>query len=297
MAQSCIIGGDKDADHLRVDKGLSFMITALENKARIVRLGHGNRNKAIELALSDPLSNAAIVADLTQLYTDCSLLARVDEHLPKAIASYYKDLPFCSVGYLVDSVVDIVELTGELLQIHPELATKTIYGLYNSKTAGLISECFKDVEAMTELQMVLTNNNIIDIPIDTSQYHIERLTAADMIQISHLYSLVPAMAWTPKALTYGPCYGAFYGDTLVSIAGVHYATKWLAEIGNIVTHPKHRRLNLAYACTKAVADALRGISEKIFLCVLADNVSAIKLYLKMGFETHQELYLMRFRIR
>jgi ribosomal protein S18 acetylase RimI-like enzyme len=198
---------------------------------------------------------------------------------------------------LVDSVVDVIELTGEVLQIHPELSAKNIYGLYNASSAGMINECFKDVEAMTELQMVLTNDSIIDIPIDTLQYRIERLTAADMIQISHLYSLVPAMAWTPKALTYGPCYGVFYGETLVSIAGVHFATKWAAEIGNIVTHPKHRRLNLAYACTKAVADALKGTSENIFLCVMADNAPAIKLYEKMGFVTHQELFLIRYRIR
>jgi predicted GNAT family acetyltransferase len=273
------------------------MLTALENKARIVRLGNSYRNKAIELALTDPLSNATMIADLSQLYTDCSILTKMPDRQPNALVSYYKDLPFCSVGFLVDSVIDVIELTGELLQIHPELSGKNIYGLYSAKTAAMINECFKDVEAMTELQMVLTNDKISDIPIDTSQYRIERLTAADMIQISHLYSLVPAMAWTPKALNYGPCYGVFYGETLVSIAGVHFATKWAAEIGNIVTHPKHRRLNLAYACTKAVADALVGNCKIIFLCVMADNASAIKLYEKMGFVTHQELYLMRYQIR
>lgn len=150
---------------------------------------------------------------------------------------------------------------------------------------------------MGELQMVLTNDNINEVPIDTTQYRLERLSAADLVQISYLYSLVPAMAWTPKTLTYGPCYGIFYGDTLVSIAGVHFATKWSAEIGNIVTHPKHRRLNLAYACTKAVADALKGTTDNVFLCVMSDNAPAIKLYEKMGFVTHQELYLTRFQIR
>jgi GNAT superfamily N-acetyltransferase len=273
------------------------MSIALENKARIMRLGHNYRIKALDLALADPLNNAIIIADLTQLNTDCSLLAKIEDNRPLALASYYKDLPFCSVGFLVNSIVDIIELTGELVQLHPELSEKVIYGLHNSKIAELINGCFKNVEAMTELQMVLRNPSISDIAIDASQYRIERLTAGDLVQISHLYSLVPAMAWTPKALNYGPCYGAFYHDTLVCIAGVHFATKWAAEIGNIVTHPKHRRLNLAYACTKAVADALRGASENIFLCVMADNFSAIKLYEKMGFVTHQELYLMRYRIK
>lgn len=272
------------------------MPIALENKARIIRLGRNFREKALHLSLSDPLSNAIIIADLTQLNTDCSVLIKIQDNRPVSLISYYKDLPFCSVGYLADSTRDISELTSEMIRIHPELINKNIYGLFSNKTAGLINDCFHDVEAMAELQMILTNDDIGDIRFDTEQYRLERLSAADLVQISYLYSLVPAMAWTPKALTYGPCYGVFYGDSLVSIAGVHYATKWSAEIGNIVTHPNHRRLNLAYACTKAVADALRGVTENIFLCVMSDNAPAIRLYEKMGFVTHQELYLTRFRI-
>lgn len=273
------------------------MPIALENKARIIRLGRNFREKALQLALSNPLSNAVIIADLTQLYTDCSIFLKIQDNRPISIISYYKDLPFCSIGILAESVTDIQELIDELLAIHPELTDKAIIGLFTNRMAGMISECFKDVEAMGELQMVLTADNIYEIPFDTTQYRLERLGATDLVQISYLYSLVPAMAWTPKTLTYGPCYGIFYGDTLVSIAGVHFATKWAAEIGNIVTHPKHRRLNLAYACTKAVADDLRGTTENIFLCVMSDNEPAIRLYEKMGFVTHQELYLTRFRIK
>jgi GNAT superfamily N-acetyltransferase len=272
------------------------MPVALENKARIVRLGRNFREKALQLSLADPLSNAVIIADLTQLNTDCSILLKIQDNRPISIICYYKDLPFYSVSLLADSVTDIHELFSEMLEIHPELTEKTIFGLFTNHMAGLISECFRNVEAMSELQMVLTNDNIYEVPFDTTHYRLERLSAADLVQISYLYSLVPAMAWTPKTLTYGPCYGIFYGDTLVSIAGVHFATKWSAEIGNIVTHPKHRRLNLAYACTKAVADALKGTTDNIFLCVMSDNVPAIRLYEKMGFVTHQELFLTRFQI-
>lgn len=272
------------------------MPVALEKKARIIRLGRNYREKALQLSLIDPLSNAGIIADLTQLNTDCSVLLKTQDNLPVSLISYYKDLPFFSVRLLADSVTDIHELINEMIGIHPELADKTIFGLFTNRIAGMICERFQDVEAMGELQMVLANDNIDEIPFDATQYRLERLSAADLVQISYLYSLVPAMAWTPKTLTYGPCYGVFYGDTLVSIAGVHFATKWSAEIGNIVTHPKHRRLNLAYACTKAVADDLKGTTDNIFLCVMSDNAPAIRLYEKMGFIDHQELYLTRFRI-
>jgi ribosomal protein S18 acetylase RimI-like enzyme len=272
------------------------MLMALDTRPQIINLGHANHDQALRLVLDNPLNNAIIIADLTQLSSECSILAKCDGQKILALASYYMDLPFTSIAFHAQSEVDIAELISEFGKRHPGLLQKTIFGLHDEKTAGIINECFSDVQAMPELQMVLRNDSIADVPIDNSQYRIERLTADDLIQISHLYSLVPAMAWTPKALSYGPCYGAFYQDTLVSIAGVHYLTRWVAEIGNVVTHPKHRRMNLAYACTKAVADALRGSCENIFLCVMSDNAPAIRLYEKMGFVTHQELFLMRYNI-
>ncbi|NLI15159.1 MAG: GNAT family N-acetyltransferase [candidate division Zixibacteria bacterium] len=273
------------------------MSIALQNKARIIRPGRNLREKALQLSLIDPLGNAALIADLTQLYADCSILLKIYDNNPVSLIGYYRDLPFHSISLIADSLTDIHELFEEMLNIHPELGDDNIFGLFTNRLACLIGESFDDVEALSELQMVLSNNDIPDIPFDTTQYRLERLGASDLVQISHLYSLVPAMAWTPKTLTYGPCYGIYYGDMLVSIAGVHFSTKWAAEIGNIVTHPKHRRLNLAYACTKAVADDLRGTTENIFLCVMSDNTPAIRLYEKMGFVTHQELFLTRFRIK
>ena len=102
------------------------------------------------------------------------------------------------------------------------------------------------------------------------------------------------MAWTPKSLSFGPYYGAFSKNSLVCLAGVHFAVNGIAEIGNIVTHFKHRRQNLAYCCTKAVIELLRNTCDNIFLCVLADETSAIKLYEKMGFVKIEDLNLVQY---
>jgi GNAT superfamily N-acetyltransferase len=268
----------------------------LDMRPILEELDESNSEAALKQALNDPLNNALIIANLTQLKADCSIVVRRWANNINAIASYYRDLPFHSLALMGEQVDDITETVRNLTDRFPHLKTEPVYGLYSEKVANLIQQCFTVENEATELQMALRQYPIAEIPYDKTQYRLERLTPDDMVQISHLYSLVPAMAWTPKALTFGPCYGVYYNEKLVSIAGVHFSTKSVAEIGNIVTHPNHRRLNLAYACTKAVADALAKTSDNIFLCVMADNEPAIRLYEKMGFVTNQEVYLMRYRI-
>lgn len=250
----------------------------------------------LNLARASVLDNAALIADLSQLRSDCSIAARSKEGRPVAIASYYMDLPFNSIALLAENRDDAEFVIGQLANRYPKLRTEPTWGLYTEKAVAFIKSIFGAINVIPEYQMVLRSENIPELAIDRTQYRLELLTPADIIPISRLYSLVPAMAWTPKALNFGPYYGVFYDDTLVSIAGVHFATKWVAEIGNVVTHPKHRRSNLAYTTTRAVAEALRNRTETIFLCVMADNEPALKLYEKMGFVTYQMLYLTQYMI-
>ncbi len=250
----------------------------------------------LNLATKNALDNAPLIANLTQLRSDCSIAARSVDGKPVAIASYYMDLPFNSLALLADNNVDAGYVIRILANRHPKLKDEPTWGLYTEKIASLIETTFGVINIIPECQMVLRSENIPELAYDKSQYRLEQLTAQDLVQISRLYSLVPAMAWTPKALNFGPYYGVYYGENLVSIAGVHFSTRWSAEIGNVVTHPKHRRSNLAYAATRAVAEALRKSTDTIFLCVMADNEPALKLYQKMGFVTYQMLYLTQFMI-
>jgi len=250
----------------------------------------------LNLATRNTLDNALLIANLTQLRSDCSIAARSVDGIPVAIASYYMDLPFNSLALLADNNIDAGYVIRILANRHLKLKEGPTWGLYTEKTVSLIESTFGVINVIPECQMVLRSENIPELAFDKSQYRLEQLTTNDMVQISRLYSLVPAMAWTPKALNFGPYYGVYYGENLVSIAGVHFSTRWSAEIGNVVTHPKHRRSNLAYATTRAVAEALRKTTDTIFLCVMADNEPALRLYQKMGFVTYQMLYLTQFMI-
>lgn len=251
---------------------------------------------ALQLALENPLDNAPVIAQLTQLKQDCSIVVKLKDDTVTAIAGLYMDLPHNNIDFLANSVEDVRQLIDELVVKHPQLSHQPIFGLYSQKTVQLIENCYEVTQKTPEIKMVLDTNKIPEVPIETSKYRIVKLTTHDREQISHLYSLIPSMTWTPLLLTFGPYYGAYYNDDLVSIAGVQYATKWAAEIGNIVTHFKHRHRNLAYCCTKLAAEELKQSCENIFLCVFADNIPAIWLYEKMGFVKTDDLFLMQYYI-
>jgi len=271
---------------------------ALAKKQNMVHFesAYGDIKRALNFALDNPIKNALIISNLTQLKNDCSVTVKQSLNSNPIAASFYKDLPFNSVALMVETVEDLHGLIEELAKKNPQLRDKPIYGLYDTETTALIESCFKVTEKTPEIKMAINSMVIQEIDYDSNRYRLERLTVQDIVQISHLYGLVPSMAWTPKALTFGPYFGVYYNEHLVSIAGVHFATETIAEIGNVVSHFKHRRQNLAYLCTKAVIENLRNSCENIFLCVFADNDSAIKLYEKMGFTKIEDLLLVQYYI-
>jgi RimJ/RimL family protein N-acetyltransferase len=111
-----------------------------------------------------------------------------------------------------------------------------------------------------------------------------RLSMKDVKQLKELYRLSGTPAWTPSAMNLGPFYGIKENDgTITAVAGVHYVTPFGTEIGNIATHPDHRRKGYAAACVKAVVEEVLETSELVILHYFADNTPAQRLYENMGF--------------
>ncbi|MFW9962686.1 MAG: GNAT family N-acetyltransferase [Candidatus Sifarchaeia archaeon] len=111
-----------------------------------------------------------------------------------------------------------------------------------------------------------------------------RLSMKESDRLKELYRLSGTVAWTPNAMNLGPFYGITKDDgELVSVAGVHYVTPYGTEIGNIATHPNHRRKGYAAACIKAVVEEVLETSELAILHYFVDNLPAQKLYERMGF--------------
>lgn len=125
------------------------------------------------------------------------------------------------------------------------------------------------------------------------------LGRGDLPAIRALYQVAYADNWfDERMLDTGQYVGAFSGDSLVAIAGVHVhsARQRVAALGNITTHPGHRGQGLGAAVTANLCRRLLESVDQIGLNVHADNPVAIRCYQRIGFEltaSYEELVATR----
>src|SRR5712692_6734194 len=117
----------------------------------------------------------------------------------------------------------------------------------------------------------------------------------DMRRLNDLRALYAsdngADAFAPYQLATGYFYGVEQGGQLVSVAGVHLASRAyrVGPVGNVFTHPAYRGRGYAAACVSAVVRALQadGITT-IGLNVEQTNAGAIRVYERLGFVKYCE---------
>jgi RimJ/RimL family protein N-acetyltransferase len=87
-------------------------------------------------------------------------------------------------------------------------------------------------------------------------------------------------------------FGAYKGAQLIAVGGTHAVVPayQFAVLGNILTAPEVRRQGYATAITSAlVATLFEQRFSTVVLNVLVDNENAIRVYQRLGFQTHYRL--------
>jgi len=116
-----------------------------------------------------------------------------------------------------------------------------------------------------------------------------RLLPEHSHQLADLYALGGGDAFSPNQIARGVFYGIIADRRLIAVAGTHLVSRTygVAAVGNVFTHPDCRGRGYGAATTSAVVAELlaRGIRD-IVLNVGEDNVPAIHLYERLGFELH-----------
>jgi len=82
--------------------------------------------------------------------------------------------------------------------------------------------------------------------------------------------------------------GIVDGGRILSAAGTHFVSRRhsIAIIGNVLTHPAHRRRGLATAVVRGMLLRLFDDAERVCLNVRRTNEAAVNLYASLGFAAH-----------
>lgn len=116
---------------------------------------------------------------------------------------------------------------------------------------------------------------------------IMRLSPDNLEEVTDFYHTAYPHNWFDKRmLETGKYFGYLIDGTLAGVAGVHvYSAQYrVAALGNIAVHPAHRGKKIGCKLTTVLCHDLVQTTGTIGLNVRSDNVEAISLYKKAGFE-------------
>jgi GNAT superfamily N-acetyltransferase len=237
-----------------------------------------NVEEVLDIIGKNPLHNIILIADVTQLKDWCDVrLLRRNQKI-ESVFALYRDLDFLAGAFWskdVESLQTLIGSYGEILQ------NVNMVFICTKKQLELLRDVSKSIEAIKERQMIMDDPSMLECDEVSPTV---RLTMSEAEEMRELYRICGTPAWTPNALNLGPFFGVRNKEgKLVSVAGVHFVTKFGAEIGNIATHPEYRRKGFAACCTAAVTKELLKDSACVLLHFFEENVSAQKMYEKMGF--------------
>ncbi len=118
------------------------------------------------------------------------------------------------------------------------------------------------------------------------------LTAADSAAMLDLVAATKPGPFGARTALLGRYLGVWQGSRLVAMAGERLRVPGHVELSAICVHPEARGKGIAAALTRRLMRlALEG-GELPFLHVRPDNVGAVALYKRLGFETRRELAVL-----
>jgi ribosomal protein S18 acetylase RimI-like enzyme len=227
----------------------------------------------------DALSNIVLIADCTQLREWCDVRVLMNDDRIDAVFSLYSDLDFLATAFWCR---DVKSLQRVMVDYSERLVGKEFVAICTKEQLDQFRKACVILEPIKERQMIADRSTTLYCDCRSTPV---RLSMNDAEQLKVLYQLSGTPAWTPNAMNLGPFYGIVEDDgTITSVAGVHFVTPYGTEIGNIATHPEHRRKGYAAACLKAVIEEVLGISEITILHYFTENTPAQSLYERMGFK-------------
>jgi predicted GNAT family acetyltransferase len=133
-------------------------------------------------------------------------------------------------------------------------------------------------------QMVCENGDATAVAGSGAEPELIELSTADSAEMIELTALTKPGPFNKRTHELGTYLGIRRGGKLVAMAGERLKVPGFSEVSAVCTHPEHTGHGYARILMTEVMRRIRGRGETPFLHVREDNVRAIELYERIGFQ-------------
>ncbi len=144
----------------------------------------------------------------------------------------------------------------------------------------VIPEPWKIAGTINMFQMVFTRADFSE----STENNFKELSVNDVNQMLELTELTKPGPFLARTIELSNYIGCFDDSQLVAMAGYRFNPSPFIEISAVCTHPNHLGKGYAYQLMSELIRRILSKSAIPFLHVRNDNIAAIKLYQKLGFE-------------
>lgn len=118
---------------------------------------------------------------------------------------------------------------------------------------------------------------------------IVKLTDEHIDALYELVNLVQPGYFKRKTALLGNYYGVFKNEELVAVTGERMQMNDFIEVSAVVTHPNHTGKGYAKQLVAHTVNEIFNQNKIPYLHVIEDNIGAIQLYEKLGFEIRRKI--------
>jgi predicted GNAT family acetyltransferase len=117
------------------------------------------------------------------------------------------------------------------------------------------------------------------------------LTKGDVPEMLALTKLTEPGPFLPRTIELGAYLGIHDAGSLVAMAGERLRLPGFTEVSAVCTHPQYQGRGYGKTLLSALISRIKRRGETPFLHVKTENVTAVRLYEKLGFKRRAELHL------
>ncbi len=236
-----------------------------------------DKEQILAFLQQDRIYAAYAIGDLEpSLFAQCQWFGATDDGETQALALFFTGLQPPALFTMGDTD-GVAAILGSTLQ------PKRAYFTCRAEHLPVVEASYALDEVERMFRMAIASADFQPVPGPTIKLDLSHLDA-----LRHLYRLGGGDAFAPYQLRDGVYYGVEADRQLVSAAGTHLVspTFGVAGVGNIFTHPNHRRRGYGTACTSHVVEELLNQNLNVVLNVNGENAEAIGVYERLGFRRH-----------